>query len=83
MPRPPIDLARKIKDILLHTEPLPDEARSPASITGGLGRTFGTLSATWIRRSPVQGCTGPSGTVISGSYTEWRWSTWWKRSSDS
>jgi hypothetical protein len=29
MPRPPIDLARKIKDILLHTEPLPDEARSP------------------------------------------------------
>ena len=30
MPRPPIDLARKIKDILLHTEPLPDEARSPS-----------------------------------------------------
>jgi hypothetical protein len=29
MSRPPIDLARKIKDILLHTEPLPDEARSP------------------------------------------------------
>ena len=29
MPRPPLDLARKIKDILLHTEPLPDEAKSP------------------------------------------------------
>jgi hypothetical protein len=29
MPRPPIDLARKVKDILLHTEALPDEARSP------------------------------------------------------
>jgi hypothetical protein len=43
MPRPPIDLARKIKDIFLHTEPLPDEADHPSSITGGLGRTFGTL----------------------------------------
>jgi hypothetical protein len=29
MSRPPIDLARKIKDVLLHTEPLPDEAKSP------------------------------------------------------
>src|SRR5262245_43669798 len=29
MPRPPIDLARKIKDIPLHTEPLPDKAKSP------------------------------------------------------
>lgn len=29
MPRPPIDLTRKIKDILLNTEPLPDEAKSP------------------------------------------------------
>jgi hypothetical protein len=29
MPGPPIDLDRKIKDILLHTEPLPDEAKSP------------------------------------------------------
>ena len=29
MPRPPIDLARKIKDILHHVEPLPDEARAP------------------------------------------------------
>src|SRR5437763_834935 len=29
MPRPPIDLTRKIKDILHHVEPLPDEARAP------------------------------------------------------
>jgi hypothetical protein len=29
MPRPPIDLARKIKDILHHVQPLPDEARTP------------------------------------------------------
>jgi hypothetical protein len=29
MPRPPIDLARKIKDILRHTQPLPDEAKAP------------------------------------------------------
>jgi hypothetical protein len=29
MPRPTLDLARKIKDILWHTEPLPDEAKSP------------------------------------------------------
>jgi hypothetical protein len=29
MPRPPIDLARKIKDIPLHTAPLPEEAKSP------------------------------------------------------
>jgi len=29
MPRPPIDLARKIKDILRHVQPLPAEAGSP------------------------------------------------------
>jgi hypothetical protein len=29
MPRPPIDLGRKIKDILRHTQPLPDEAKAP------------------------------------------------------
>jgi hypothetical protein len=29
MPRPPIDLARKIKDILRHVRPLPDEAKAP------------------------------------------------------
>jgi hypothetical protein len=29
MPRPPIDLTRKIKDILRHTQPLPDEAKAP------------------------------------------------------
>jgi hypothetical protein len=29
MPRPPIDLPRKIKDILKHVEPLPDEAKAP------------------------------------------------------
>jgi hypothetical protein len=29
MPRPPIDLARKIKDILQHVQPLPDEAKAP------------------------------------------------------
>ena len=29
MPRPPIDLARKIKDIPQHVEPLPGEARAP------------------------------------------------------
>jgi hypothetical protein len=29
MPRPPIDLARKIKDILRHTQPVPDEAKAP------------------------------------------------------
>ncbi len=29
MPRPPIDLARKIKDILHHVEPLPVESRAP------------------------------------------------------
>ena len=37
MPRPPIDLARKIKDILLHTEPLPDEAKSPILHYGRTG----------------------------------------------
>ena len=29
MPRPPIDLARKIKDILRHVQPLPDNAKPP------------------------------------------------------
>lgn len=29
MPRPPIDLARKIKDILQHVQPLPGEAKAP------------------------------------------------------
>ncbi len=29
MPRPPIDLPRKIKDILQHVQPLPDEAAAP------------------------------------------------------
>ncbi len=29
MPRPPIDLARKLKDILRHTQPLPEEAKAP------------------------------------------------------
>jgi len=29
MPRPPIDLARKIKDILQHVQELPDDAQSP------------------------------------------------------
>jgi hypothetical protein len=29
MPRPPIDLHRKIKDILQHVQPLPDEANAP------------------------------------------------------
>ena len=29
MPRPPIDLARKIKDILGHVRPLPAEASAP------------------------------------------------------
>ena len=29
MPRPPVDLARKIKDILLHVQPLPDDAQAP------------------------------------------------------
>ncbi len=29
MPRPPIDLSRKIKDILQHVQPLPDEAKAP------------------------------------------------------
>lgn len=29
MPRPPVDLARKIKDILHHVQPLPDEAKAP------------------------------------------------------
>ena len=29
MPRPPVDLARKIKDILRHVQPLPDEAKAP------------------------------------------------------
>ncbi len=29
MPRPPIKLGRKIKDILRHTQPLPDEAKAP------------------------------------------------------
>jgi hypothetical protein len=29
MPRPPIDLPRKIKDILQHVRPLPDEAKAP------------------------------------------------------
>jgi len=53
MPRPPIDLARKIKDILLHTEPLPDYApelaMGPGTVAGeadtipsaGGGGTFG------------------------------------------
>src|SRR5262245_12574058 len=29
MPRPPVDLARKIKDILHHVQPLPEEAKAP------------------------------------------------------
>lgn len=29
MPRPPVDLPRKIRDILQHVQPLPDEARAP------------------------------------------------------
>ncbi len=29
MPRPPLDLGRKIKDILRRTQPLPDEAKAP------------------------------------------------------
>src|SRR5260221_530140 len=29
MPRPPVDLARKIKDILQHVHPLPDDAQAP------------------------------------------------------
>ncbi len=29
MPRPPVDLARKIKDVLKHVQPLPDEAKAP------------------------------------------------------
>lgn len=29
MPRPPVDLPRKIKDILQHVQPLPDEAKAP------------------------------------------------------
>ena len=29
MPRPPIDLHRKIRDILHHVQPLPDEANAP------------------------------------------------------
>jgi hypothetical protein len=29
MPRPTIDLARKLKDILRHVQPLPDEAKAP------------------------------------------------------
>lgn len=29
MPRPPIDLTRKIKDILTHTQELPEEAKAP------------------------------------------------------
>src|SRR5947209_8786787 len=29
MPRPPIDLVRKIKDILQHSQPLPEEVRAP------------------------------------------------------
>jgi hypothetical protein len=29
MPRPPVDLGRKIKDILQHVRPLPDEAKAP------------------------------------------------------
>jgi len=45
MPRPPVDLTRKIKDILLHVQPLPDEAKAPilhyrrtvADIWGALG----------------------------------------------
>src|SRR5438552_2392106 len=45
MARPPVDLARKIKDILKHVQPLPDEAKAPilhyrrtvADIWGALG----------------------------------------------
>lgn len=29
MPRPPVDLARKMKDILRHSQPLPEEAKVP------------------------------------------------------
>lgn len=29
MPRPPVDLARRIKDILRHTQPLPEAAKAP------------------------------------------------------
>lgn len=29
MARPPIDLSRKIKDVVRHVQPLPDEAKAP------------------------------------------------------
>jgi hypothetical protein len=45
MARPPVDLARKIKDILKHVQPLPEEAKAPivhyrrtvADVWGALG----------------------------------------------
>jgi hypothetical protein len=37
MPRPPIDLARKMKEILHHVQPLPDEAKAPILHYGRTG----------------------------------------------
>jgi hypothetical protein len=31
MPRPPIDLGRKVKDLLTHSGPLPPKAEAPLS----------------------------------------------------
>lgn len=54
MARPPIDLVRKIKDILKHVEPLPDESRAPILHYRRTGADIWS-SLAYIERSVDQG----------------------------
>jgi hypothetical protein len=50
MARPPINLGRKIKDILKHVEPLPPEAGSPLAHYRRSGTDLGNLLE-YVRRA--------------------------------
>jgi hypothetical protein len=52
MARPPVDLARKIKDILKHVQPLPEEVKAPGPwepIVPDTGRAYivGQMAQAW------------------------------------
>ena len=53
MPRPIVDLARRIKDILGHAQPLPDEAKAPILHYGRtVADIWGTLA--YVKRAIEQ-----------------------------
>lgn len=54
MPRPPVDLSRKIKDLVQHARPLPDEAKAPILHYWRTGADF-WVSLAYLERAVQEG----------------------------